>query len=78
MQLYREFNDGRDCRNYCYFADNSRLGHRLSGDNRLSLEIILQAKKSGMNHRLHFLLIILNQIVKMMNESFSPFREHQK
>jgi hypothetical protein len=48
MQFYREFNDGRDCSNCCYFADNSKLGHRLSGDNRLSLEIILQAKESGL------------------------------
>ena len=31
--------------NCCYSANNSRLGHRLSGDNRLSLEIILQARR---------------------------------
>ena len=37
-----------DCGNCCYFANNSRLGSRLSGDNRLSLEIILQAKESGL------------------------------
>ena len=38
----------RDCGNYRYFANNSRLGRRLSGDNRLPLEIILQAKESRM------------------------------
>ena len=43
------FDVRRDCGNCSYFANNSRLGRRLSGDNRLSLEIILQAKESGMN-----------------------------
>ena len=49
----------RDCGNCRHFANNSGLGHRPSGDNSLPLEIILQAKESGMK--------LLNQ--RVANES---------